>query len=206
MSDPDAPESQVVDQHLERRLQQAQIDRVVAEREQLRKGTRDRKARSDAETKHEEERTQAEIANEGRVTDARIANDDKLAAAQASDLRKQSDAERADRRLGREAKTARSKAKIARRKRMNDAEASVIEAEAKGIETRDRTTRTERFFWMVVIAFGLIASVVLALITAEATVLEYRVSPLAGLAVSAGGGFQLRLINRDQGESEAERP
>lgn len=177
-ADPDAPESEVVDQQLQRRAVQAQIDLTTAEREFVRKGTRERKARADAETKHEGQRTAAAIANEERRTNADL-----------QETRRRMKADRDDRR-------ARTRAKLADRRRRTKARMSVVEAEAKGIEIRDETWRLERRFWMGVTAFGLVCSTALAFFTADTTLLEYRLSPLAGLAISIGGGVQLRLIAR----------
>jgi hypothetical protein len=69
-----------------------------------------------------------------------------------------------------------------------------------GLERRDKTTQVERYFWMGVVAIGVLAAIVLAFVTAGQSVWEYRASPAAGLLLSSGGGFQLWSINRSQSD------
>lgn len=68
-------------------------------------------------------------------------------------------------------------------------------AEMTGLESRDRTTEFERYFFMAVVAIGLLASIILYFITVGQP-LEYRLSPLAGVLISGTGGLRLRAINR----------
>jgi hypothetical protein len=82
------------------------------------------------------------------------------------------------------------------------------EAEMSGLERRDRTTQVERYFWMGVVATGVLGAILLAFVTAGQSVWEYRVSPAASLMLSGGGGFQLWSINRRfaDGTQEARGP
>jgi hypothetical protein len=68
-------------------------------------------------------------------------------------------------------------------------------AEMSGLESRDRTTEFERYFFMGVVAVGLLATIVLAFMTVGEP-LEYRLSPLVGVGISGVGGLRLRAINR----------
>ncbi|MGN6815477.1 MAG: hypothetical protein ACTHK3_05250 [Solirubrobacterales bacterium] len=75
--------------------------------------------------------------------------------------------------------------------------------EMNGLESHDRTTEVERYFFMAVIAIGMLATIVLAFMTVGQP-LEYRLSPLAGLAVSGGGGLRLRGIARASARTRIE--
>lgn len=68
-------------------------------------------------------------------------------------------------------------------------------AEMTGLESRDRTTEFERYFFMAVVAIGLLVSIILAFVTFGQP-LEDRLSPLAGVLISGTGGLRLRAINR----------
>ena len=80
------------------------------------------------------------------------------------------------------------------------------EAEMSGLERRDRTTQVERYLWMVVAAAGLLATIILAFVTAGHSAWEYRVSPALGLALLGGGGLRLWSIDRSRPESPTGHP
>jgi hypothetical protein len=185
--DPDSPEDEVVDQHAGRRLLNAQIKEKQAATQWLKTGSRDRKARTDAER----ERIQVEIANENRLAETRIENENKLVDAHAGDLKRRREARIKDRKAW-------TDAEIADQSRRTEAGMDLLEARAEGIRRRDRTWQVGQFFWMGVSAFGLLVSLVLALATADASMLGERLSPLGGLAISAGGGIQFHLLNRPE--------
>jgi Fe2+ transport system protein B len=72
---------------------------------------------------------------------------------------------------------------------------------AVAIEDRRRksvTTMIERFFFMGVVAIGVIATVVLAFTKAHQQELAFQLSPLSGIVLSGLGGISLRLLRRDE--------
>jgi hypothetical protein len=190
--DSDASESGVVDQRLQRQLVQAQINREEATREALRTGARERRRKVDKG-----------IDNEKALTDARIANENKLATAQVADLDRLTEAKLRDRRK-------RTAAKIADRESWTKADIADqrrrTRAEMEGLERRDKTWQAGQYFWMAVTALGLAIFAVLAFLTAGHSLLEYRLSPAAGLLITAGGGYQVHvLLKRVQDEPADEK-
>lgn len=69
---------------------------------------------------------------------------------------------------------------------------------------RSRTDQVERYFFMCVLAIGIIAAIVLAAISADQSTAAYRLSPLTGLLISGGSGLKLRSLTRSQGRDETE--
>ena len=65
-----------------------------------------------------------------------------------------------------------------------------------------RTTQVERYFFMVIFAIGIAATIVLAFKTSHQNALGYRLSPMTGLLIAGGSGFKLGLLRREQGRED----
>jgi hypothetical protein len=159
---------------------------AAATRQMEHRAHRARIRREDAEA--ESLRTQSR--NLRKQTDADSADRDEWTKANIEDQRKRTDADIADRLEW-------TRAKIAERQRRTEVETS-------GLGQHDKTTNVERYFWMGMVALGVLATIVLACITAGQSVWEYRISPVAGLLLSGGGGFQLWAISKRQPSGDAE--
>jgi len=186
----------------ERELLTARAKREDADRRWLESGARDRKARVDAKTQNENKRTKAQVDNENELTKARI-----------SDLRRQAADKRQAMKAKRDLERVELEADIADRKARTEADIEnrrqLTTAKVNDGERISKTNVRERHFWLAVTAIGLALSAILTLLTDDHSLLEYRLSLLGSLLVSAGGGVQLRLIGRseaDKGQKLRDRP
>lgn len=130
------------------------------------------------------DRIRKEGENARKQVEAKINHDSERLQAEISDQAKRTDAET-------KIDEDRAQAEIGDQARRTSAEMT-------GLEGRDRTTVVERYFWMVVVAVGIIATIVLAFVTADSSALKYHLTPTAGLLISGGGGLRLRALTRAQ--------